>query len=141
MAPANHVQQITQILRAERQALSDQEIDDALASKISFSSNDIALVDWNASLLLDRSGDDVRTGLEFANVELLEIPYLDQKLDRALNQAYETLAKRPVSLSRLLGYDSADLRSVAELQVDNAVIFEGVNNTLKLLGDQYLARV
>ena len=30
---------------------------------------------------------------------------------------------------------------VAELQVDNAVLFEGVNNTLKLLGDQYLARV
>jgi len=25
--------------------------------------------------------------------------------------------------------------------VDNAILFEGVNNTLKLLGDQYLARV
>jgi len=25
--------------------------------------------------------------------------------------------------------------------VDNAVLFEGVNNTLKLLGDQYLARL
>jgi len=24
--------------------------------------------------------------------------------------------------------------------VDNAVLFEGVNNTLKLIGDQYLAR-
>jgi hypothetical protein len=138
---ANHAQEITQILRAERQALSDQEIEDALASKISFSSHDIALVDWNASLLLDRDGDDVRTVLEFANVELLEMRYLDQKLDRALNQAYETLSKRPVTLSRLLGYYSADLRSVAELQVDNALIFEGVNNTLKLLGDQYLARV
>ena len=30
---------------------------------------------------------------------------------------------------------------MAELQVDNATLFEGVNNTLKLLGDQYLARV
>lgn len=138
---ANHAQEITQILRVERQALSDQEIEDALASKISFSSHDIALVDWNASLLLDRDGDDVRTVLEFANVELLEMRYLDQKLDRALNQAYETLSKRPVTLSRLLGYYSADLRSVAELQVDNALIFEDVNNTLKLLGDQYLARV
>jgi hypothetical protein len=44
-------------------------------------------------------------------------------------------------VSRLLGYYGADLRSVAELQVDNAILFEGVNNTLKLLGDQYLARV
>jgi len=30
---------------------------------------------------------------------------------------------------------------VAQLQVDNALLFEGVNNALKLLGDQYLARV
>jgi uncharacterized Rmd1/YagE family protein len=30
---------------------------------------------------------------------------------------------------------------VAELQADNALLFEGVNNALKLLGDQYLARV
>src|SRR5439155_1339973 len=30
---------------------------------------------------------------------------------------------------------------IGQLQVDNAVLFEGVNNALKLLGDQYLARV
>src|SRR5262249_49576896 len=34
-----------------------------------------------------------------------------------------------------------DLQRVAQLQVDNALLFEGVNNALKLLGDQYLARV
>ena len=30
---------------------------------------------------------------------------------------------------------------IAQLQVDSALIFERVTNTLKLLGDQYLARV
>jgi len=102
---------------------------------------DLTIVDWNAAVLIDREGDDVRAVLEYANVELLEMRYLDQKLDRALDQAYETLSKRTFSLPRLLGYYGADLRSVAELQVDNAILFEGVNNTLKLLGDQYLARV
>jgi hypothetical protein len=136
-----HAQEIAQILRAERQPLSEQEIEDALASKISFGKDDIALVDWNASLLLDPEGDDTRTVLEFANVELLEMRYLDQKMDRALDQAYETLSKRAWNLPRLLGSYGADLRRVAELQVDNAILFEGVNNTLKLLGDQYLARV
>lgn len=138
---ANHAHAIAQILRAERKSLSDQEIDDALASKISFSTDDIALVDWNASLLLEREGEDTRAVLEFANVELLEMRYLDQKMDRALDQAYETLSKRPWNLPRMLGSYGADLRRVAELQVDNAILFEGVNNTLKLLGDQYLARV
>jgi hypothetical protein len=97
--------------------------------------------DWNASLLFDSEGDDTRKVLEFANVELLEMRYLAQKMDRALDQAHETLSKRAWNLPRMLGSFSADLRRVAELQIDNAILFEGVNNALKLLGDQYLARV
>jgi len=57
------------------------------------------------------------------------------------DQAYETLSKRAWNLPRMLGSYGAALRRVAELQVDDAIFFEGVNNTLKLLGDQYLARV
>lgn len=132
---------IGQILRAEKQTLSEQEIDDSLSLAVSYSTEDIAIVDWNAALLIDHEGDDLRALLGFANVELLEMRYLDQKLDRALDHAYETLTRRPWSVSWMLGFYSADLRSLAELQVDNATLFEGVNNTLKLVGDQYLARV
>lgn len=138
---SEHGRQIAQILRAERQPLSDQEVDDALGTRISFGINDLTIADWNAALLIDPEGDDVRAVLEFANVELLEMRYLDQRLDRALDQAYETLLRRPMNLPRIMGYYSSALRRVAELQVDNALLFEGVNNTLKLLGDQYLARV
>src|SRR5688572_13828416 len=138
---ASQARDIARILRAERQHLSTQEIDDALSARTSFGIDDLTIIDWNAALLVDREGDDVQAVLEFANVELLEMRYLDQKLDRALSEAYETLSKRSWSLPKILGYYSTDLRRVAELQVDNALLFEGVNNTLKLLGDQYLARV
>lgn len=131
---------IGQILRAERQLLSPQEVDDALAARLSYGTNDVAIVDWNAALLVDREGDDIRAVLEFANVELLEMRYVDQKLDRALDQAYETLSRRTWGLPRIFRSYSSDLRALAELQVDNAALFEGVNNTLKLIGDQYLAR-
>ncbi len=133
--------QIAQILRAERQTLSDQEVDDAIAARISFGIQDLTIVDWNAALLIDREGEDIRAVLDFANVELLEMRYLDQRLDRAMDQAYDTLSHSSLNLLRVFGYYSAALRRVAELQVDNAILFEGVNNTLKLLGDQYLARV
>ena len=138
---ADHGREIAQVLRAERQALSEQEVDDALAVRTSYGANDVTVVDWNAALLIDREGEDVRAVLEFANVELLEMRYVDQKLDRALDQAHVTLSRRSWGLPRIIGSYGADLRSVAELQVDNAALFEGVNNTLKLLGDQYLARV
>jgi hypothetical protein len=133
--------QIAQILRAERQTLSDQEVDDAIAARISFGIEDLTFVDWNAALLIDREGEDVRAVLDFANVELLEMRHLDQRLDRALDQVHDILSRPSLNLLRVFGYYSAALRRVAELQVDNAILFEGVNNTLKLLGDQYLARV
>jgi hypothetical protein len=136
-----NAQEIARILRAERQVLSEEEVQDALAARMSFGLEDLTIADWNAALIIDREGDDVRAVLEYANVELLEMRYLDHKLDLALNEAYETLSRQSFNLPRVLGYYSADLRRLAELQVDNAIIFEGVNNTLKLLGDQYLARV
>jgi hypothetical protein len=138
---ADNSRQIAQILRAERQTLSDQEVDDALAARISFGIEDFTVVDWNAALLIDREGEDVRAVLDFANVELLEMRYLDQRLDHALDQAYDALSRSFLNLPGIFGYHGAALRRVAELQIDNALLFEGVNNTLKLLGDQYLARV
>jgi hypothetical protein len=136
-----HGPEIARVLRAERQTLSDQEVDDALSARISYGAEDLTIVDWNAALLIDREGEDVRAVLDFANVELLEMRYLDQRLDRALDEAYETLSRHFANLPRVLGYYSAALRRVAELQVDSALLFEGVNNTLKLLGDQFLARL
>jgi hypothetical protein len=65
---------------------------------------------------------------------------LDQQLDDALDESYQALSKRTWRRTWPRG-SGRDLRRVGQLQVDNAVLFEGVNNALKLLGDQYLARV
>src|SRR5262249_42937749 len=85
--------QIAQILRAERQILSDEEIDDVLSARISFGVDDLTIVDWNAALIIDREGEDTRAVLGFANVELLEMRYLDAKLDRALDDVYDMLLR------------------------------------------------
>jgi hypothetical protein len=138
---ATYDQEIARMLRAERQTLSGQEVAEALSLYLAFGAEDVIVVDWHAALVIDRAGDDVRSVLEFANVELLEMRYLDQRLDDALDRSYETLSQRLWGSLRVFGSHHADLRRVAQLQVDNAILFEGVNNALKLLGDQYLARV
>jgi len=129
--------QIAQILRAETRQLSEDEVIDALSYRISFGKDDVAIMDWNAALVVDKEAEDVLTVLEFANVELLEMRFLDQRLDDALGLAYDRLSKR----SRNWLTFRSDLRDISQWQVDSAVLFEGVNNVLKLLGDQYLARV
>ena len=136
-----HAPEMAQILRSERGRLSEQEVRDATSHAISFSAEDLALIDWDAALLFDREADDVRDVLEFANVELLEMRFLDQQLDDALDASYETLSRRRWGPPRMPGVSRAELRQVGRLQVDAALLFEGVNNALKLLGDQYLARV
>jgi hypothetical protein len=78
--------------------------------------------------------------LEFANVELLEMRFLDRRLDDALGLAYDRLSKRSRRWPQF-SLHPAGLRDISQWQVDSAILFEGVNNVLKLLGDQYLARL
>ncbi|WP_139077350.1 hypothetical protein [Candidatus Nitrospira nitrificans] len=136
----SHETDLAHLLRAERTALSDQEVADALSCRISFGQEDMALIDWHSAVLFGKEMDDVRAVLEFANVELLEMRMLDEQLDLALDEGYEALSRKPRLLS-LPGSHEKDLTHIAQLQVDSALLFEHVTNTLKLLGDQYLARV
>jgi hypothetical protein len=136
-----HAPAIAQILRSERAQLSADEVADALNIHIAYGIDDVTIIDWDATFLSGNGFDDVRAVLEFANVELLEMRYLDQRLDDALDEAYRSLSRRAWRGLSFSGVGRADLRRVAELQADSAVLFEGVNNALKLLGDQYLARV
>src|SRR5882724_8650162 len=137
--PLAHLITLAEELYESAALLAAQEVNDALGHRISFGSDDVTFIDWDAALIADRDAEDVRAVLEFANVELLEMRYLDQQLDDALDESYDTLSRRDGLW--LPGVTRADLRRIGQLQVDNAVLFEGVNNALKLLGDQYLARV
>jgi hypothetical protein len=135
-----HSCEIAQILRAEARDLSPGEVSDAMSHRISFGKDDVAIIDWNAALVVDKEAEDVLTVLEFANVELLEMRFLDRTLDNALSLAYDRVSKRSRKWFQFRSNPS-DLRDISQWQVDSARLFESVNNVLKLLGDQYLARL
>jgi hypothetical protein len=134
-----HAHTVAQVLRAEPGTLSQQEIADATASRLSFGLNDATFIDTDATFLFDAEGDDVRAVLEFANIQLLEMRFLDQELDGVLERAYEL--PRPRGVRVVPARDGPDLRRLARLQLDAAILFEQVTNALKLVGDQFLARV
>jgi hypothetical protein len=135
-----HRQQLAQILRAETQALSREEVEDALSDRIAYNPNETAIIDWNAAILFQTDSEDVRAVLEYANVELLEMRRLDDQLDHVLDRSYEALGRRDWRQSLRL-VPGRELRRIARMQMDSALLFEGVNNALKLIGDQYLARL
>jgi len=135
-----HGQTVARILRASPQPLSQLEVSDATALRLSFGPNDAAIVDTDATVLFDPEGEDVRTVLEFANTQLLEMRHLDQQLDDTLEGAYQTLLGRPDRIWGA-GRRAPDLLRLGRLQVDAAILFEQVTNALKLVGEQYLARI
>lgn len=125
---------VAQILRAEPRDLSQEEIADAMSTRLSYGPSDATFIDADAALVFDREGDDVEAVLEFANTQLLEMRFLDQQLDDALDAAYVMLGEG--GRRRGPGIDR-----VIRLQVDAAMLFEQVTNALKLIGEQYLTRV
>ena len=131
---------VAQVLRAVTHSLSQQETSDATALRLSFGPNDATIIDSDATMLFDPEGDDVRAVIEFANTQLLEMRFLDQQLDDTLEQAYDTLGRRHGRFASL-GPPGPDLRRLAQLQLDGTILFEQVTNALKLVGEQYLARV
>lgn len=127
--------------------LSQSVVESTLSSFVSYSTNDAAVIDWNAALVLGPDEEDSLVVLEFANVELLEMRFLDDRLDAAIDRSYASVSRRDAGgaprspLGWLTNPHRDRLRRLAALQMESAVLFEGVNNALKLVGDQHLARL
>jgi hypothetical protein len=132
---------IAQAIEAERGGLSEGQVRRSTEATLSYTENDLAVLDWNAAVLFDADPDDVVSVLQHANIELLELRVLDQELDAILDHADETLATLTRTRFWPAFASSSMLRRFASVQTDAAVMFEGVNNAIKLLGNQYLARL
>jgi len=137
----HHADVIARTIEGETGELAPEQRDRILAGRIAYAPTDAAVIDWNAAVLLDREPGDVLAVLQHANVELLELRVLDDELDSILDHADETLA---AIIGRrfwpALG-SGRMLARFAGVQTDAAVLFEGVNNAIKLVGNQYLARL
>jgi hypothetical protein len=135
-----HAELLARALRAEEGALSRLEIENALDGRISYGPDELVLVDWFAALLIGAEMDDERRVLELATVELLELRFLDDRLEKRIDEAYGLLAR---SRRPLLGLSvfGRELGRLARFQADSTILHEGFDNALKLLGDDYLARL
>lgn len=132
---------VARTLRAEESELAPQEVADAVGSPVCYGPSDAAFVDWNGALVVDARPEDALAVLEFANAELVEMRWLDDRLDRALDEAHRA-ASESLRGPRILSVQTGrQARRIAELQLDAASLFESVNNALKLFGDQWLARL
>jgi hypothetical protein len=138
-----HGDDITRVLRGEREGLSRQERDEVLRSRISYFEHDLLVPTWNAAFVYDTEGG-VQAALEileFANSQLLEFRYYDDLLDRELARIYAQLQK-PGWFKGWGGrrYTRA-AQQVHALFIDVTELTDRAENALKVAGDIYTARV
>lgn len=138
---AQHRSTLAQVLRFETLALSTEQQEEALSHRIAYFQNDLVLIDWNAALIYDRDYWDAANVLELVNVELLEARYIDAELDKRIIE-YQAPLRRPTewSLPFRNPYRKT-IHELAELRIESLILAKRVENALKLIGDQYLARI
>jgi len=119
--------------------LATRQIEELVGEAISYYGSDLVLLDWNAALIFDREWQDTVAVLEELNVRLVELRFLDLRLDRALGK-FSVEVYRPPFGSLRAPHRTA-IRALSELTVETLRLSEQVQNALKLIPDVYLARV
>lgn len=117
--------------------LSRQEADESTGRYLSYYENDLAVMDWDAALIvqeLDGSLEEILYVLELANLQLAELEAYDRILDASLERAYRDLNRSPRRRSDVM-------KELREIRIDLAHFSDELSNTTKFFGDWHLARI
>lgn len=131
---------LASLVRLEADPLSAEEVSEACRQHLRYAPEDLFLPDWAAAVLVEHNCEETLHAIEFANLQLVELRHIDNRLDNTLTRAYAITHARPrswIPFKRTYG----SLRLMGELKVEANGLFERTGNVLKLVGDPYLARV
>jgi hypothetical protein len=113
-----------------------------LENTLSYSERDLAVIDWNSALLVEPDGSrDVADILEFALTHLLEFRYFDELLDFRLERLYDLIERRRTWLAFFRNDYQRLSHEASALYLELSEYVERVENSLKFVGDHYLATV
>jgi hypothetical protein len=133
-----HRREVAALLTQETDVhqLSRQEADESTGRYLSYYENDLAVLDWDAALIVQEPGqlDEILFVLELANLQLAELEGYDRILDTALERSYRDLTSRPRSRNEIM-------RQLREIRIDLARFSDELSNITKFFGDWHVARI
>lgn len=133
-------QDIARLVTLERGTFAAGALAEILRNPIRYFENDLLFADWNAAFAYDPRFQDTAEVLEFLNVQMLELRYFDRVLTAALDAVGEELRRKQRHFLFRDPYEQP-LRRLSTIKTDVSMLRERIDNTLKLVGDVYLARV
>jgi hypothetical protein len=137
-----HADRISQVVRGEMCALSDDERQEILLSRISYYPNDLAVIGWNAAFIYDTpaGAETAIQLLQYANSQLLEFRHYDELLTKELENVYDFLEVGGTGWwSRWRTARAASKLHTVLLDVNE--LTERADNAIKFLSDMFSARL
>lgn len=132
---------VFQFLSMEKEvSLSPEMIQPIKDCSLSYSSQDLAIIDWdNAFVLSSDDAEDICDVIELANVQLLELRFFDDLLDKKLSGLYRQVVERkPTIFNSTISLLAQD---ASQLYIETSEVVERIENSLKVVGDIYFARL
>ena len=135
--------EVAQMVVGEGEPLSTQEREEILRHRMSYLEGDLLVPAWSAAFLYggNAGAESTLDILEFANSQLLEFRYYDQRLDADLTRIYvELQAARPYGIVIGRRYERT-ARQLHSLFIEVSELTERTENALKFIGDAHVARL
>jgi hypothetical protein len=144
--------QVAALLTQEQnvESLSLLEAMESTNVYVSYYETDIAVIDWDAALLIDEPEDfdEFLHVAELANVQLVELGVFDHILDEAVERSYRDLRRKrapaaaaAADVHRPWRRASDVQRDLREIRIDVERLRDELFNITKFFGDWHLARV
>jgi hypothetical protein len=123
--------------------LSRAESDAVTQHRFSYTAEDLVVIDWNSAFVYEPSGSrDIPDLLEIANAQLLEFRFYDEVLDGHIARIHDKVQAQRHRWTTLFRSPYRNLvRETLTTLVDLNEFIERVENSLKIIGDFYLAKV
>lgn len=138
-----HGGEIASLLRGESGPLHPEEVREVLGTRISYLNNDLIIPTWNTAFVYDtpRGAEAAFELMEFGNSQLLEFRYYDALLDRELDRLYTLVGEKRTSWPWHGWRSTRMAQQVQSLLIDVKSLADKTENTLKVVGDVYAARL
>jgi hypothetical protein len=129
---------IANFIRSQRDVFDREEMNEILASRARYSTQELTLVDWEGAVIIAPHADyqsDIAL-LKIGNYQLLRYRMLDQSIEVMLDRINERFfqTKRPRATRGLI-------RQIAEHRLEVMLDFERAEQSLLLIGDWYTAKL
>jgi hypothetical protein len=129
-------------LRTSEDPVGSSEILRTLSPYITYSDEDIVFVSPRVAIVFDETASEVIDVFELANVQFLELSYIDHRLDRVLLSLYDDPSQKAGWFGlRLSNPFERQARRLHTISLDSTILVDRVEQIFKFATDSYLVQI